>query len=162
MASPRLYDIQGEYNSKSFAFKLSRHQSESDEFFLTRIIAFLMFQKDGARFFSEVCEGDDPALVIEEAGAIQYWIDIGVPTLKKLKHARSRSKYITVIAYKDLEGLKELRQHVSDWSNVRMLYIKPPLLKEAASLLKPKTKFNIEWDGEWLHIDEFEGKVLEF
>lgn len=162
MATPRLIDIQGEYNSKAFSLKLSRHPSEGDQFFLARVLAYLMFEKDGVKFYAEVCEGDDPVLVIEEAGQINYWIEIGVPSLKKMKHARARSKRIVIIAYKDLESLKELRQQVNDWNNVRMLYIKPPLLKDAAKLLKPKTKFNIEWDGEWLHIDELEGKILEF
>ncbi|PIP93874.1 MAG: hypothetical protein COW00_04760 [Bdellovibrio sp. CG12_big_fil_rev_8_21_14_0_65_39_13] len=162
MSAPKLYDIQGEYNGKEFEIKISRHQSESNEFFLCRILAYLLYKKDGARFYSEVCEGDEPAVVVEEASAIEYWIDVGIPTLKKMKHARSKAKNIVVVAYRDLDGLKKLREQISEWSHVRMLYIKPPLLKEASSLVKPKMRVTIEWDGEWLSIGGFGGKILEF
>lgn len=162
MSSAKLYDIQGEYNGRAFEIKMSRHNSESDEFFLCRLLAFLLYQKDGAKFYSEVCEGDEPAIVIEEASTIEYWIDVGVPTLKKMKHARSKAKHIVIIAFKDLDGLKKLREQVSEWSHVRMLYIKPPLLKEASALVKPKSRLVIEWDGEWLSIGGFGGKILEF
>ena len=65
---------------ESLALRLARHPSESEEYLVARLIAYLLEFAKGIEFSRGVSSPEDPAIAIRDlTGAIETWIDIGTP-----------------------------------------------------------------------------------
>ena len=61
---------------ESLELRLARHPSESDEYLIARLLAYLLEFKDGIAFSRGVSEPDEPAIAVRDpTGAITTWID---------------------------------------------------------------------------------------
>jgi uncharacterized protein YaeQ len=70
---------------ESLALRLARHPSESDEYLIARLLAYLREFRDGIAFSRGVSEPDEPAIAVRDStGAITTWIDIGTPDARRL------------------------------------------------------------------------------
>ena len=65
---------------ESLALRLAKHPSESEEYLVARVLAYLVEYADGIEFSRGVSSPDEPAIAIRDlTGAIRTWIDIGTP-----------------------------------------------------------------------------------
>jgi uncharacterized protein YaeQ len=162
MNAPKLFSFKGQMNSRPFELRVSRHPSEGTEYFLARVLAYLIHLDSSPKFCAELCEDGDPHISVEKEGVLVKWIDIGLPSLKRVKEAKRRSDHYEVFCYKDPEGIKKRRAEIAGINGVRFYLFKPPVLKELGTILSPKNSWDVEWDGEWIHINGIEGKILEY
>src|SRR5204863_7295162 len=73
---------------ESLALRVARHPSESEEFLIARVLAYLLEYAEGIAFSRGVSDPDDPAIGIRDlTGAIMAWIDIGTPDAARLHKA---------------------------------------------------------------------------
>src|SRR5688572_33429533 len=76
---------------ESLALRVARHPSESEEYLIARILAYLLEFAEGIEFSRGVSDPDEPAIAIRDlTGAITTWIDIGTPDPARL-HKASKS-----------------------------------------------------------------------
>lgn len=79
---------------------LARHPSETDERLMVRLIAFMMFANDTLAFGKGLSDDDEPDLWQKDlTGAIQQWIDVGLPDERKIRQACGKSAQVTVVLY---------------------------------------------------------------
>ncbi|TCJ11968.1 YaeQ family protein [Parasulfuritortus cantonensis] len=82
------------------ALTLARHPSETDERMMVRLLAFVLYARDGLGFGKGLCEDDEPDLWAKDlTGAIELWIDVGQPDERWLRKACSRAREVVLIAY---------------------------------------------------------------
>lgn len=110
---------------ESLALRVARHPSESEEFLLTRLIAYLLEFAPGIEFSRGLSDPDEPAIAVRDlTGAIVTWIEIGTPDAARLHKASKASRRVAVYTHKDpaqflgrLAGERIHRaEHVEVWA----------------------------------------------
>jgi uncharacterized protein YaeQ len=79
---------------------IARHPSETDERMMVRVLAFILQASDSLIFGKGLSADDEPDLWQKDlTGAIQLWIDVGLPDEKRVRRACGRSDRVTVVTY---------------------------------------------------------------
>jgi uncharacterized protein YaeQ len=87
---------------ESLALQVARHPSESEEYLVTRVLAFALEFTDGIAFSRGLSEPDEPAIVVRDlTGAMRAWIDVGTPDASRLHKAGKRAPRVAVYTQKD-------------------------------------------------------------
>jgi uncharacterized protein YaeQ len=90
---------------ETIALRVARHPSESEEFLVARVLAYLMEFAEGIEFSRGLSDPDDPAIMIRDlTGALTTWIDIGTPDaarLHKFMKAATAAGRVAVYTHKD-------------------------------------------------------------
>lgn len=87
---------------ETLALRVARHPSESEEYLVTRLLAYAMEFAEGIEFSRGISDPDDPTIAIRDlTGAITAWIDIGTPEAARLHKASKVSPRVVVYTHKD-------------------------------------------------------------
>jgi len=87
---------------ESLALRVARHPSESEEYLVTRLLAYLLEYREGIEFSRGISDPDDPAIAIRDlTGAVTTWIDIGAPEAARLHKASKAAARVVVYTHKD-------------------------------------------------------------
>ena len=95
----QLADLDRGYYQTHF-LTLARHPSETDERMMVRTIAFALRAHPSLEFGRGLSTEDEPDLWRKDlTGAIEEWIEVGLPDEKRLRRASGRSAAVLVVAY---------------------------------------------------------------
>ena len=87
---------------ESLALRVAQHPSESDEYLLTRVLAYVLEFTDGITFSAGLSDQDEPAISVRDlTGAIRSWIEIGSPDAARLHRASKAAPRVAVYTHKD-------------------------------------------------------------
>lgn len=79
---------------------LAKHPSETDERVMVRLIAFTLYSSEALIFGKGLSDDEEPDLWQKDlTGAIELWIDVGLPTEKEIRKACGRAKQVVVMLY---------------------------------------------------------------
>ena len=79
---------------------LAKHPSETDERVMVRLIAFVLYANESLAFGKGLSDDEEPDLWEKDlTGAIQLWVDVGLPTEKEIRKACGRARQVTVVLY---------------------------------------------------------------
>jgi len=79
---------------------IARHPSETDERMMVRLLAFALNADERLEFGKGLSAEDEPDLVQRDlTGAIELWIDVGLPHEREVRKAAGRSKEVKVYVY---------------------------------------------------------------
>jgi uncharacterized protein YaeQ len=82
------------------ALTLARHPSETDERLMMRVFAFALNAHEALAFGNGLSADDEPDLWRRDlTGAIEQWIEIGLPDEKALRKACGRANEVIVYSY---------------------------------------------------------------
>ena len=86
----------------TLSIRVARHPSESEEFLVARVLAYLLEYADGIEFSRGVSDADEPAIVIRDlTGRLTTWIDVGTPDAARLHKASKAARRVVVYSHKD-------------------------------------------------------------
>ena len=85
------------------SLKAARHPSETEEYFLTRLLAYCLEFVEGITFSKGgVSDPDDPPLMIKDlTGAWKSWVEIGAPNAAHLHQASKASPRVALYTHKE-------------------------------------------------------------
>ena len=87
---------------ETVAFKAAQQPSETDDFLIARVLAYALEYTEGIGFSGGIAEADQPAIFVRDlTGALQTWIDVGVPDAARLHKASKAAKRVAVYTHKD-------------------------------------------------------------
>src|SRR6188474_1479874 len=87
---------------ESLALRVARHPSESEEYLIARLLAYLLEFAEGIEFSRGVSDPDEPAIAVRDlTGVISAWIDIGTPDAARLHKASKSARRVVVYTHKD-------------------------------------------------------------
>jgi uncharacterized protein YaeQ len=79
---------------------LARHPSETDERMMVRLIAFALNADEALQFGRGLSAEGEPDLVRKDlTGAIDLWIDVGLPEEREIRKAAGRAHAVKVYIY---------------------------------------------------------------
>jgi uncharacterized protein YaeQ len=79
---------------------LAKHPSETDERVMVRLIAFVLYANEVLIFGKGLSDDDEPDLWQKDlTGAIELWVDVGLPTERDIRKAAGRAKQVAVVLY---------------------------------------------------------------
>ena len=79
---------------------LARHPSETDERMMVRLLAFALNADEALEFGRGLSSEDEADLVKKDlTGAIEAWIDVGLPDERRVRKASGRSARVAVYTY---------------------------------------------------------------
>jgi uncharacterized protein YaeQ len=86
---------------ESLQLKVARHPSETEEYLLTRVLAYCLEYTEGIAFSRGLAEPDEPAVVVRDlTGAVKVWIEIGAPDAARLHKASKAAPRVAVYTHK--------------------------------------------------------------
>jgi uncharacterized protein YaeQ len=82
------------------ALTLARHPSETDERMMVRLLAFALDADEYLEFGKGLSAEDEPDLVRRDlTGAIELWIEVGLPPEREIRKAAGRARQVKVYTY---------------------------------------------------------------
>jgi len=79
---------------------IARHPSETDERMMVRLLAFALNADEALEFGRGLSSEDEPDLVKRDlTGAIDLWIDVGLPDERAIRKAAGRAREVKVYLY---------------------------------------------------------------
>jgi uncharacterized protein YaeQ len=82
------------------ALTLARHPSETDERMMVRLLAFALHAHERLAFCKGLSDADEPDLWRRDlTGAIEQWIETGLPDDRRIARACGRAAQVVVVAY---------------------------------------------------------------
>jgi uncharacterized protein YaeQ len=152
---------------ESVALRVARHPSESEEYLVTRVLAYLMELAPGIEFSRGVSAADEPAIAIRDlTGAIGTWIDIGAPDASRLHKASKTAARVVVYTHKDpAHLLKQLDgERIHRASALELYALDRTLVASLASRLERRLSFSVSTAERELYIsigdDNLSGAVV--
>lgn len=152
---------------ESLALRVARHPSESEEYLVARVLAYLLEFAEGIQFSRGVSDPDEPAIAIRDlTGAITAWIDIGTPDAARLHKASKTAGRVAVYTHKDpAQFLKQLggeRIHRSD--ALELYAIDRALVGALVARLERRVAFSLSVSDRELYVsigeDTLTGSVV--
>jgi len=130
----------------NFALRMARHPSETEEYFLVRLLAYCLEFTEGIGFSPGLAEPDEPALAVRDlTGTMRVWIDIGAPDAARLHRASKAAPRVAVYTHKDPAQLRRQlsgeRIHRAD--AIELYAIDPGFLAELATRVDRRTALTL-------------------
>ncbi|HOA95649.1 MAG TPA: YaeQ family protein [Quisquiliibacterium sp.] len=108
---------------------LARHPSETEERLMVRLLAFALHADEALTFGNGLSTADEPDLWRRDlTGAIELWIDVGLPDPKLVRKACGRAARVVVVAYGGAKADVWWSQAADDLArspNLRVLLLEP-------------------------------------
>lgn len=94
----------------TLALRVAQHPSESRDYLVARVLAYLLEFAPGIEFSRGVSDPDEPAIAVRDlTGRITTWIDIGAPDAARLHKASKSAARVVAYTHKDAaQWLKQL------------------------------------------------------
>ena len=87
---------------ESLALRVARHPSESEDYLIARLLAYVLEFTEGIAFSRGISDPDEPAIAVRDlTGAIDSWIDVGTPDAARLHKASKAARRVAVYTHKD-------------------------------------------------------------
>src|SRR3954468_13881180 len=150
---------------------LARHPSETDERMMVRLLAFALNADERLEFGRGLSSEDEPDLVKRDlTGAIDLWIDVGLPDERAVRKASGRAREVKVYTYGGRSAALWWAQNeaaLARLRNVSVIEIPDSVSDSVTSLAERNMRFDCTiqdaqvWlasSGETLH---FEPAVLK-
>jgi len=143
---------------ETLALRVARHPSETEEYLLTRVLAYCLEYAEGISFSKGLSEPDEPALSIRDlTGALRAWIEVGTPDAARLHKASKAAPRVAVYMHKDptnfVRQLAGERIHRAD--ALELIAVDRALLADLVGRLDQRMAFDLSvTDGDlYLTID---------
>lgn len=123
------------------ALTIARHPSETDERMMMRVLAFACHADPALIFGKGLSADDEPDLWQKDlTGAIDLWIEVGLPDDKRLLKASARAAKVVVYSYGSAASVwwKNVAAKIERARNVEIFHV-PPAVSQAMAKLAQRT-----------------------
>ena len=131
---------------ESLQLRVARHPSESEEYLVTRLLAFLLEYAEGIAFSRGISDPEEPTIAVRDmTGAIVTWIEIGAPDAARLHKASKAARRAVVYTHKDPDQLvRRLRgERIHRAAELELYAIDRALVTALAARLERRLAFSI-------------------
>ena len=141
---------------EQLALKAACHPSESEEYFVTRVLAYCLEYTEGIAFSKGLSDPDEPALSVRDlTGALKAWIEIGSPDAARLHKASKASPRVAIYTHKDPRLLLRAYegQKIHKAAQVELHAVDRELLAELIQHLDRRVAMTLSVSDRQLFID---------
>lgn len=144
---------------------LACHPSETDERLMVRVLAFVLFAHEDLQFTRGLSSEDEPDLWQKDlTGAIEHWIELGMPDESRVRKGCNRARRMTVVTYGDRAPpiwWDKIRSSLTRFDNLTVLNISDAVAEAMAAELERGLSMQVTiQDGTlWVSIGEAQIEV---
>ena len=141
---------------ESLALRVARHPSESEDYLLTRVLAYCLEYTDGIAFSSGLSTPDEPAIAVRDrTGALQAWIDIGVPDAARVHRASKAAPRVAVYTHKPPEQLRRALagERIHRAEALQLVAVDRELIAAWVRRLERRMKIGLSVSGGQIYLD---------
>ncbi len=148
------------------ALTLARHPSETDERMMVRVLAFALYADAALEFGRGLSTEDEPDLVRRDlTGAVEQWIEVGLPDEREVRKACGRARDVIVVAYGgravDL-WWESARKGLERQERLTVVDLAPEATRALAAMAQRTMRLNATiQDGHVIFADEASSVTLE-
>ncbi len=89
---------------QTLALRVARHPSETAEFLVVRLLAYCLEYAEGIAFSRGLSDPEQPAILVRDlTGALEAWIEVGMPESARLHKASKAARRVVVYAHREVE-----------------------------------------------------------
>jgi uncharacterized protein YaeQ len=140
---------------ESLELRAARHPSESEEYFVTRLLAYALEYCDGIAFSRGISEPDQPAITVRDlTGAMTAWIDVGTPDAARLHKAAKAAPRVAVYTHKDPQQLLRnlAGEKIHRAGSVELYAVDRGLVRDLAARLERRMVFSMSVAGQTVYL----------
>ena len=152
---------------ESLSLRLARHPSESEEYLVARLIAYLLEFTEGIEFSRGVSTPDEPTIAVRDlTGTLSTWIDIGTPAAERLHKASKAARRVAVYTHKDpTQFLKQLAgRKIHNAGTLELYALDRALVSALVARLGRRVAFSLSVNAGELYVsigpDHLTGSVV--
>ena len=138
---------------------VAQHPSENDERLMIRLLAFALHADEFLSFTKGLSTDDEPDLWQKSlSGEIELWIEMGLPSEKRLKKACGRAQQVILYTYgtgSAEQWWKQIQPQVSRFKNLSVRHLDSSITRELASGMRRNLDIQISiqdsevtWDSD--------------
>lgn len=155
---------------ESLTLRVARHPSESEDYLVTRVLAYAMEHAEGIAFSSGgLSDPDEPAITVRDlSGVLRAWIEVGNPEAARLHKASKAAPRVAIYTHKDAERLagRLSGERIHRAEALELHAIDPALITALVSRLERRTAFALSISGRELFVsigaDTLTGEVTRY
>ena len=147
---------------ETLALRVARHPSETEEYLITRVIAYCLEYAEGIVFSKGLAEPDNPPIAIRDlTGTLQVWVDIGSPDAARLHKASKAAPRVALYTHKDpLQIVRQLSgERIHRGESLELYAVDRELVAELVARLDRRMAFGLSVSDGQIYID-VDGKTL--
>jgi len=140
---------------ESLALRVARHPSESEEYLVARILAYLLEFTEGIEFSRGISDPEAPTIAVRDlTGAITSWIEVGTPDAARLHKASKSAPRVAVYTHKDAaQFLRQIGSEKIHRGEALELYaIDRGLVSALVSRLERRVAFSVSVNDRELYL----------
>ena len=118
---------------------VAQHPSETDERLLIRLLVFALNACDGLEFTKGISTDDEPDLWLKNlTGELELWVELGQPSLKRIKKACSRAKSVKIYPFSG-HGAEiwwsQIKKDVERFQHLQVIDLSSPAISQLGQCL---------------------------
>lgn len=131
---------------ESLSLRVARHPSESEEYLVTRILAYALEYTEGIEFSRGISDPEAPTISVRDlTGRLTVWVEIGNPDPARVHKASKASPRVAIYTHKDpkqlVDRLAGARIHRAD--DVELWAIDRAFIAQVALRLDRRMSFSL-------------------
>ncbi len=138
---------------------VAQHPSENDERLMIRLLAFALHADEFLSFTKGLSTDDEPDLWQKSlSGEIELWIELGLPSEKRLKKACGRAQQVILYTYgtgSAEQWWKQIQPQVRRFKNLSVRHLDSSITRELASRMRRNLDIQVSiqdsevtWDSD--------------
>ena len=138
---------------------VAQHPSENDERLMIRLLAFALHADEFLSYTKGLSTDDEPDLWQKSlSGEIELWIELGLPSEKRLKKACGRAQQVILYTYgtgSAEQWWKQIQPQVSRFKNLSVRHLDSSITRELASGMRRNLDIQVSiqdsevtWDSD--------------
>lgn len=152
---------------ETLALRVAQHPSETEEYLLSRVLAYCLEYREGIAFSRGLADPDEPPLAVRDlTGALELWVEFGSPDAARLHKASKASPRVAIYTHRDPAAL--LRQlsgeRIHRAAELELYAIDRQLLAALAARLERRMAFQLSVTESHLYLtvggDSLDGAVI--
>lgn len=136
--------------------RVAQQPSETDEYLLTRVLAYCLEYEEGIAFSAGISAGDEPAISIRSlTGELTAWIEVGAPDAARLHRASKSTERVAVYTHRSIAMLKQqlAGNRIHRAADIPIYEIERPLLAALVRVVERRTTMSIVVTEGQLYIE---------
>ncbi len=136
--------------------RVARHPSETDEFMLTRVLAYLLEFEEGISFGGGIASTDEPAVLVRDlTGALTAWIEVGAPDAARLHTGSMQAPRTVVYTHRDPAKVAAAwaGRRIHRAEEIRLLSFTPGFIDAAAATLERRNQITLSITERRAYLD---------
>ena len=141
---------------ETLALRVARHPSETEEYLITRVLAYCLEYTEGIAFSRGIDSPEEPAITVKDlTGALKAWIEVGAPDADRLHKASKSSPRVALYTNRPPHTIQRLlagaRIHKSE--SLELFAFDKELLTALVDRLDRRVSMTVAISERQLYID---------